>query len=71
MAHDGDVKLEHRLEDFAVEQTCRDCLATIDLVRTIMDPATGRTVRICSNAPIAAIALGTIRRSRPLRRPGN
>lgn len=51
MAHDGDVKLEHRLEDFAVEQTCRDCLATTDLVRTIMVPATGRTVRMfeCSD----------------------
>jgi hypothetical protein len=34
------------LEDVATEPACQKCPATVRLVRSIMDPTTGRSVRI-------------------------
>ena len=71
MAHDGDVKLEHRLEDFAVEQTCRDCTAAIDLVRTIMDPCDWSHRPDVRMLRLRPSHLGRLEEAAHLRRPGN
>jgi hypothetical protein len=53
MAHQGDIqtKSSQERDDFAGEHTCCKCLATINLVRAIVDSKTGRTVRMfeCSD----------------------
>jgi hypothetical protein len=46
MAHDGDIKRGLVADEFAGEQTCRNCLAPINLIRTMVDSITGRTARV-------------------------